>query len=179
MVPIGGKQRWPPGDPCRRCADCAWGRRPRRSSANVAPDFPSGLAPQPLPAPSTSFRDIDGAGRSLWQDLPAAGQLLLGANIENPLPTLSVYRHSTYVYLASVLLLTACGGGESKEDILAQTWDCWAQGETGVFEQSMLMMFPTAVDIDDARAQFIYVSSVAPIEELKASPRRSLRSLAF
>ena len=71
--------------------------------------------------------------------------------------------------LASVLLLTACGGGESKEDILAQTLDCWAQGETGVFEQSMLMLFPTAVDIDDARAQFIYVSSVAPIEELKAS----------
>ena len=71
--------------------------------------------------------------------------------------------------LASILFLAACGGGESKEDILAQTWDCWAQGDTEVFEASMLMMFPTANNMDDAKTQFIYVSSVAPIEDLKAS----------
>ena len=71
--------------------------------------------------------------------------------------------------LASILLLAACGGGESKEDILNQTWDCWIQGNTEVFEASMLMMFPTAKDMDEAKAQFIYVSSVAPIEDLKAS----------
>ena len=71
--------------------------------------------------------------------------------------------------LASILFLAACGGGESKENIIAQTWDCWAQGDTEIFEQSILMMFPTADDIDDAKAQFIYVSSVAPIEDLKAS----------
>ena len=71
--------------------------------------------------------------------------------------------------LASILLLSACGGGESKEDIIAQTWDCWAQGDTEVFEQSMLMTFPTANNMDEAKAQFIYVSSVAPIEDLKAS----------
>ena len=71
--------------------------------------------------------------------------------------------------LASILLLAACGGGESKEDILAQTWDCWAQGDTEAFEASMLMTFPTANDMDEAKAQFIYVSSVAPIEDLKAS----------
>ena len=33
----------------------------------------------------------------------------------------------------------------------------------------MRMMFPTANDMDEAKAQFIYVSSVAPIEDLKAS----------
>ncbi len=71
--------------------------------------------------------------------------------------------------LASILLLSACGGGESKEDILNQTWDCWTQGNTEVFEASMLMTFPTAKDMDEAKAQFIYVSSVAPIEDLKAS----------
>ena len=71
--------------------------------------------------------------------------------------------------LASILFLAACGGGESKEDIIAQTWDCWAQGDTEVFKASMLMMFPTANDMDEAKAQFIYVSSVAPIEDLKAS----------
>ncbi len=71
--------------------------------------------------------------------------------------------------LASILLLAACGGGESKEDILNQTWDCWTQGNTEVFEASMLMTFPTANNMDEAKAQFIYVSSVAPIEDLKAS----------
>ena len=70
--------------------------------------------------------------------------------------------------LASILLLAACGGGESKEDIIAQTWDCWAEGDPEIF-QSIVAMMPTAEDIDDAKAQFIYVSSVAPIEDLKAS----------
>ncbi len=76
---------------------------------------------------------------------------------------------SIVLALALTAALAACGGGESKEDILTQTWDCWAQGDTEVFEASMLMMFPTANNMDDAKTQFIYVSSVAPIEDLKAS----------
>ncbi len=75
--------------------------------------------------------------------------------------------------LASILLLAACGGGESKEDILAQTWDCLLENDPETFELSMLAMMPTANDIDEAKEQFIYVSSVAPIEDLKASRDRA------
>ena len=75
--------------------------------------------------------------------------------------------------LASMLLLAACGGGESKEDILAQTWDCLLEIDPETFELSMLAMMPTANDIDEAKEQFIYVSSVAPIEDLKASRDRA------
>ena len=68
-----------------------------------------------------------------------------------------------------MLLLAACAGGESKEDILSQTWDCLSENDPETFELSMRAMFPTADDIDDARDQFIYVGSAAPIEDLKAS----------
>ena len=38
-----------------------------------------------------------------------------------------------------------------------------------VFEQSMLMMLPTASNLEEAKEMYIYVSSVAPIEELKVA----------
>ena len=35
------------------------------------------------------------------------------------------------------------------------------------FEESMLMMFPTADNLEDAQEMYLYVSSAAPMEELK------------
>ena len=73
--------------------------------------------------------------------------------------------------LASMLLLAACGGGTGKENIAEQTWDCMAENaeDPEVFEQSMLMMLPTASNLEEAKEMYIYVSSVAPIEELKVA----------
>ena len=68
--------------------------------------------------------------------------------------------------LVFMLLLAACGGGGSKEDIAGQTWDCFAEGDS-YFEESMLMMFPTANNLEDAKEMYVYVSSAAPMEELK------------
>ena len=52
------------------------------------------------------------------------------------------YRLGTSVHAA----LAACGGGGGKEDVAEQTWDCMAENaeDSEVFEQSMLMMLPTA-----------------------------------
>ena len=63
------------------------------------------------------------------------------------------------------LMLAACAS-ESKEAVVEETWDCMAESDP-VFEESMMMMFPTAQDIDDAKKQYIYVSQSAPLEELK------------
>ena len=41
--------------------------------------------------------------------------------------------------------------------------------DSEVFEQSMLMMLPTASNLEEAKEMYIYVSSTAPIEELKAA----------
>lgn len=77
--------------------------------------------------------------------------------------------------LVSMLLLAACGGGGvgggGKEDIAEQTWDCTAENavDPEMFEETMLMMFPTASDLEDAKKMYIYVSSAAPIEELEAA----------
>ena len=76
--------------------------------------------------------------------------------------------------LVSMLLLAACGGGDGggggKENIAEQTWDCMAENaeDSEVFETSMRMMFPAASNLEEAKEQFIYASSVASIEELKA-----------
>ena len=35
------------------------------------------------------------------------------------------------------------------------------------FEETMLMMFPTANNLEEAKGMYIYVSSAAPMEELK------------
>ena len=63
------------------------------------------------------------------------------------------------------LMLAACAS-DSKEAVVEETWDCMAESDP-VFEESMMMMFPTAQDIDDAKKQYIYVSQAAPLEELK------------
>lgn len=70
--------------------------------------------------------------------------------------------------LVSMLLLAACGGrgGGSKEDIAGQTWDCLAETDPD-FEESMLRMMPTAENLDEAKEQYVYVSSAASLEELK------------
>ena len=78
-------------------------------------------------------------------------------------------------FLMAMLLLPACGGGGvgggGKEDIAEQTWDCTAENavDPEMFEETMLMMFPTASDLEDAKKMYIYVSSAAPIEELEAA----------
>ena len=73
--------------------------------------------------------------------------------------------------LVSVLLLAACGGGGGAKDIAEQTWDCMAENAENpeIFEQSMLMMLPTASNLEEAKEMYIYVSSAAPIEELKVA----------
>ena len=72
--------------------------------------------------------------------------------------------------LVSMLLFAGCGSGGGKEDIAGETWDCMAEtGDPEVFEQSMLMMFPTASDLVEAKKMYVYVSSAAPIDELKAA----------
>ena len=63
------------------------------------------------------------------------------------------------------LMLAACAS-ESKEAVLEETWDCMAESDP-VFKEGMMMMFPTAQDIDDAKKQYIYVSQAAPLEDLK------------
>ena len=72
--------------------------------------------------------------------------------------------------LVSMLVLAACGGGGGKEDLAEQTWDCMAENaeDPEIFEESMLMMLPTASNLEEAKEMYIYVSSVAPIEDLEA-----------
>ena len=65
-----------------------------------------------------------------------------------------------------MLLLAACEGGGSKEDVAGQTWDCLAESAPD-FEQSMRMMLPTANNLEEAKEMYIYVSSAPPMEDLK------------
>ena len=69
--------------------------------------------------------------------------------------------------LVFMLLLAACGGGGSKEDIIGQTWDCLAESDP-YFEESMLMVL-SASNPEEAKKTYIYVSSAAPIEDLKVA----------
>ena len=57
-----------------------------------------------------------------------------------------------------------------RRDIAEQLWDCMAENadDPEVFEQSMLMMLPTASNLEEAKEMYIYVSSAAPMDELKA-----------
>ncbi len=66
-----------------------------------------------------------------------------------------------------MLLAVACATG-SKEAVVEETLDCMAKSDP-FFEQSMMMMFPTARDLDDARKQYVYVSQAAPLDDLKAA----------
>ena len=65
------------------------------------------------------------------------------------------------------LLVVACAS-DGKEAVIKETLDCIAETDP-VFEQSMMMMFPTAENLDDARKQYIYVSQAAPLDDLKAA----------
>ena len=70
--------------------------------------------------------------------------------------------------LMSILLLAACASDE-KVEVAEQTWECMANaGDPEIFETSMLMTFPTASNLEEAKEQFIYASSAASLEELKA-----------
>ena len=72
--------------------------------------------------------------------------------------------------LVSMLLLAACGGGGGKDDIAEQTWECMAKNsDPEIFEESMLVMLPTASNLEEAKEMYIYVSSAASIEELRAA----------
>ena len=69
------------------------------------------------------------------------------------------------VLVLSLLLAAACGG-ESKESVMKEMLDCQAENDP-YFEESMMAMFPSAADLDDAKEQYIYMSQFASMEELK------------
>ena len=72
--------------------------------------------------------------------------------------------------LAAATLLACGGGGGTKEDIAAETWDCLAEaGDSEEFEISMRMMFPAAGSLDEAKKQYVYISTAASIEDLEAA----------
>jgi hypothetical protein len=85
------------------------------------------------------------------------------------------------IVLASILLLAACGGdsggvgagigGGAKGKIAEETWDYTAENavDPEIFEETMLMMFPTAGNLEEAKKMYIYVSSAAPVEEPEAA----------
>ncbi|MDE2900425.1 MAG: hypothetical protein OXN15_05295 [Chloroflexota bacterium] len=64
-----------------------------------------------------------------------------------------------------LLLAVACGGG-SKESVVRETLDCMEKNDP-IFEQSMMMMFPAARDVEDAKDQYVYISQAASLEDLK------------
>ncbi len=66
-----------------------------------------------------------------------------------------------------ILLAVACAG-DSKESVVRETLDCMEKNDP-IFEQSMMMMFPAARDLDDAKDQYVYVSQAASLEDLKAA----------
>ena len=76
---------------------------------------------------------------------------------------------SLLIVLLSLSLYPACATDE-KAEVAEQTWDCMARaGDPEVFETSMRLMFPTARNLAEAKEQYLYVSSAASLEELKAS----------
>ena len=74
--------------------------------------------------------------------------------------------------LASMVLalgvLTAGCGGDSKASVISEMLDCQAEADP-FFEEGMMMMFPTAKSLDDAKKQYIAVSQFASIDELKVA----------
>ncbi|MDE2801823.1 MAG: hypothetical protein OXK21_02945 [Chloroflexota bacterium] len=64
-----------------------------------------------------------------------------------------------------ILLAVACGSG-SKESVIRETLDCMEKNDP-IFEQSMMMMFPAARDVEDAKDQYVYISQAASLEDLK------------
>ena len=81
-------------------------------------------------------------------------------------------RSASVLLLAMLILaaVVACGDGEagSKEDIAGETWDCLAESDPD-FEQSMLMTFRTAENLDEAKEQYVSASIYVSLSELEAS----------
>ena len=72
------------------------------------------------------------------------------------------------VVLVCMSLFAACATDE-KAEVAEQTWECMANaGDPEVFETTMLRLFPTANNLEEAKEQYIYLSSAASLEELKA-----------
>ena len=70
--------------------------------------------------------------------------------------------------LVSMCLFAACAT-DAKAEVAEQIWDCWASaGSPEDFETSMRMMFPAASNLEEAKEQYIYLSSAASLEELEA-----------
>lgn len=73
------------------------------------------------------------------------------------------------VMLALSLSLALAGcGGDSKASVISEMLDCQAEADP-FFEEGMMMMFPSAKDLGDARKQYIAVSQFASIDELKVA----------
>jgi hypothetical protein len=69
--------------------------------------------------------------------------------------------------LSLSLALVGCGG-DSKASVISEMLDCQAKADP-FFEESMMIMFPTANNLDDAKKQYISVSQFASIDELKVA----------
>ena len=69
--------------------------------------------------------------------------------------------------LAAAVLGMGCAG-ESKESVIREMLDCQAERDD-LFEESMMMMFPAAGNLEQAIDQYVYVSQAADLEDLKAA----------
>ena len=67
-----------------------------------------------------------------------------------------------------VLLSTAACMSNSKESVIREYLDCQEERDPN-FEQSMMIMFAAAEDLEDAKEQYIYVNQAADLEDLKAA----------
>ena len=65
-----------------------------------------------------------------------------------------------------ILLLAMACMSSSKEDVIREYLDCQAERDP-YFEESMMMMFPAAADLEDAMDQYVYVSQAASLDDLK------------
>ena len=65
-----------------------------------------------------------------------------------------------------ILLLAVACMSSSKEDVIREYLEC-QQERDPYFEESMMIMFPAAEDLDDAMDQYVYVSQAASLDDLK------------
>lgn len=70
--------------------------------------------------------------------------------------------------LAVGLLLGPGCASNSKQAVITEMLDCRAANDP-FFEESMMMMFPSANNLDEAKEQYIYISQAASMEELEAA----------
>lgn len=67
-----------------------------------------------------------------------------------------------------ILLLAAACASSSKEDVIREYLDCQAERDP-YFEESMMIMFPAAENLEDAIDQYVYVSQAASMDDLEAA----------